>query len=346
MKIAGALAAVLLLAACPNESRNESSKLNNDGNKALGQKQYETAINDFEKAVEKNRDNHLAWYGMGVAYYQKNDYAKAVDPLEKAVQAAPEQPMYQMMFGLSLYMKALDSAKEDLAHKLNKKKEEISDEDAAASATYEKAQQHLQEAIKINTDMWRAHYYMGKIYKAEDKPKDAADEFTKAIKGDPREWGPYVALAQLYLKWDYPDQAIQVASQGVSNVVGTNDQSEIWYSLGMGYDAKKMDDKAIEAFTKAIETKKDNHQAKFQRGQSYFRKGDFTNAKRDLEEFNKSGGASLEFIKQQASQMLMQIAAKQAGADHPVDNAKKSPEDLVKQTGGAKGGGTPPPKKK
>ena len=124
MKIAGAVLLVML-AGCPNDAHNEAAKLNNDGNKALGQKQYETAINDFEKAVEKNRDYHLAWYGMGVAYYQKNDYAKAVDALEKCVQLAPEQPMYQLMYGVSLYEKAVDAAKEEQAHKQNKKKEEV-----------------------------------------------------------------------------------------------------------------------------------------------------------------------------------------------------------------------------
>jgi tetratricopeptide (TPR) repeat protein len=344
MKIAGALIAVLALAGCPNDAHNEAAKLNTEGNKALGQKQYETAINDFEKAVEKNHDYHLAWYGLGVAYYQKNDYAKAVDALEKCVQLAPEQPMYQMMYGVALYEKGVDSAKDEQAHKANKKKEEIDPD--LSGVNFEKSQQHLQEAIKLNPDMWRAHYYMGRIYRAGDKAKEAAEQFTQAIKGDPREWAPYVALSELYLKWDYADQAIQVASQGVANVPGSNDTSEIWYDLGMAYDAKKMEDKAIEAFTKAVETKRDNHKAKFQRGQAYFRKGDMTNAKRDLEDFNKSGGASLEFIKQQASQMLMQIAAKQAGADHPADSgAKQSPEDVVKKTTKAPAGG-PPPKKK
>ena len=40
-----------------------------------------------------------------------------------------------------------------------------------------------------------------------------------------------------------------------------------------------------------------------------------TNAKRDLEEFSKSGGASLEFAKQQAQKMLMDIAAKSMGTE-------------------------------
>ncbi len=329
-------------AGCPNQSHNDAIKLTNDGNRAVSQKQYETAIAAFDKAIEKDNDNHLAHYGRGYSYYAKQDYTKAVDDLEKCVQLAPEQPMYQMMYGIALFDKAVDQAKDDQARRANKKKEEI--EVDLSGVNFEKAEQHLREAIKLNGDMWRAHYYMGKVYRAQDKAKDAADEFTAAIKGNPREWAPYVALGELYRKWDYTDQAIQVASAGAGAVPGSNESSEIWYVLGMGYDDKKMDDKAIEAFTKAIESKKDNHKAEFQRGQVYFRKGDFTNAKRDLEDFQKTGGASLEFDKQQASKMLMDIAAKAAGAAAPPSGAMKSPEELVNGPKGKTGG--PPPKKK
>src|SRR4029077_8135092 len=138
------------------------------------------------------------------------------------------------------------------------------------------------------------------------------------------------ALGELYRHWDYTDQAIQVASQGTVNVPGSNEVSEIWYVLGMGYDDKRMDDKAIEAFDKAIESKRDNHKAKFQRGQAYFKKGDTTHAKRDLEEFSKTGGASLEFAKQQAQKMLMDIAAKSMGTDKPPE-PKLSPEEMMKK---------------
>jgi hypothetical protein len=86
----------------------------------------------------------------------------------------------------------------------------------------------------------------------------------------------------------------------------------------------------FEAFDKAIESKRDNHKAKFQRGQAYFKKQDFTHAKRDLEEFSKSGGASLEFAKQQAQKMLMDIAAKSQSQDKPPE-PKLSPEQLMKQ---------------
>jgi tetratricopeptide (TPR) repeat protein len=335
MKLLGAMLAVVMLAGCPNQAKNDSTNALNVGNKALGQKQVETALTEYQKAVERYRDNHLAWYGMGLAYIEKKDFDKAADALQHCVELAPEQPMYQMWYGIALYEKAVDNARQDQAKKQNKKPEEIDPD--LAGVSFEKSSQALQEAVKLNTNLWRAHYYLGKIYRATDKPKEAAEEFSAAIKANPREWGPYVALGELYRKWDYTDQAIQVASQGTANVPGTNEQSDIWFVLGMGYEDKANEDKAIEAFTKAIETKKDNHKAKFQRGQAYFRKGDMTNAKRDLEEFSKSGGASLEFAKQQASKMLMDIAAKSAmqqGGSAP--EPKQSPEDLVKGANGKK----------
>jgi tetratricopeptide (TPR) repeat protein len=104
----------------------------------------------------------------------------------------------------------------------------------------------------------------------------------------------------------------------------------------MGYDDKNQWDKAIEAFDKALESKRDNHKAKFQRGQAYFKKEDFAKAKRDLEEFSKSGGASLEFAKQQAQKMLMDIAAKSMQNEKPPEQ-RMSPEDVVKKGKGKKG---------
>jgi tetratricopeptide (TPR) repeat protein len=333
MKLLGALLTLVVLAGCPNQAKNDSTNALNRGNKALGQKQVETALNEYQKAVERYRENHLAWYGMGLANMEKKDYDKAADAFQHAVEIAPDQAMYQMLYGISMYEKTVDNARQDQAKKAGKKPEEI-DVDKS-SLSFEKPIQSLQEAVKLNPGLWRAHYKLGDIYRDSDKPKEAAEELSTAIKQNPREPGPYIALGELYRRWDYSDQAIAVTSQGTANVPGGNELSDIWYVLGMAYEDKANEDKAIEAFTKAIETKKDNHKARFQRGQAYFRKGDTTNAKKDLEDFNKSGGASLEFAKQQASKMLMDIAAKSAmqqGAAAP--EPKLSPEEMVK---GAKG---------
>jgi tetratricopeptide (TPR) repeat protein len=328
MKLLGAFLVVLLCAACPNQAKKDSMEYLSQGNKALGSKQFEVAVQEYQKSVDKYSDNHLSWYGMGNAQAGRGEWDKASEAYARAVQIVDNQPMYQMLYGVSLFEKARKQAREDQARKENKRPEEVQVD--LAVVNFDKAQQHLEQAIKLNADMWRAHYYLGQIFRAQDKAKDAATEFSKALQADPRQPAPYVALGELYRRWDYTDEAIKVTSQGAANVPGANEVSDIWYVLGMGYDDKNQWDKAIEAFDKALESKRDNHKAKFQRGQAHFKKGDYTHAKRDLEDFSKSGGASLEFAKQQAQKMLMDIAAKSMTQDKPPE-PRMSPEDVVKK---------------
>jgi tetratricopeptide (TPR) repeat protein len=332
MKLVGIMATAVLLATagCPNEARNDSIRAANEGTKAYGQKQYDTAIAAYTRAVERWSDNHTAWYGLGGAYHDKQDHTKAADALEHSVRLVPDQGMYQLAYGWFLYDKAVRTAREEQAKRENKKPEQVTPD--LTNVNFEKALQHLQEAIKLNNDLWRAHYCIGRIYRDTGKSKQAADELTQALQSGPTEPGPWVALAELYRQWDYPEQATQVAEAGTRVVPGTNEKSEIWYEVGMGYSDRRLDDKAIDAFTKSLESRRDNHKAKFQRGQAYFRKGDYSNAKRDLEEFGKTGGASVEFEKQQASKMLIDIAAKSVlpGSAAPPTE-KLSPEELVKK---------------
>lgn len=335
MKRALVVASLLLLAGCPNQAKNESIKSANEGSKALGSKNFESAITAFKKATDTYRDNHLAWYGLGAAYAQRQEWKAAADAFSTAVQIEPEQAMYQMWLGIAQYEKSVVEAREDLARKENKKPEDVKPD--LGSINFEQPAQHLQKAVELNKDMWRAHYYLGKIYREQDKPKEAATEFSAALVSNPREQGPYVALGEMYRRWDYTDAAIKVAQQGVANVPGSNELSDIWYVLGMGYDDKAMNSEAIDAFTKAIESRKDNHKAKFQRGQAYFRTGKMDEAKKDLEEFSKTGGASLDFAKQQATKMLQDITFKKNQAEHP-NEPKPDPKDPKK-------GGFQPPKR-
>ncbi len=330
--IPGLLASAALVAAstgCPNQARNESIRSANDGTKAYGQKQFDTAITQFKKATETFHDNHLAWYGLGGTYAERKDWPAAVDAFTVAAQIDSEQPMYQMWLGISTFEKQARQAQEDEAHKENKKVDEVKPD--LGSVNFDQAEQHLKKAVELNKDLWRAHYYLGKIYREQEKPKEAATELSTAITANPREAGPYVALGQLYLKWDYFDQAISVAQQGTNNVPGAPDKSEIYYVEGMGYDGKQNVTEAIKAYTSAVKAKEDNHLARFQRGQDYFRTNDYEHAKEDLTNFQKNGGQSYEFTKSEATKMIMQMTQKQAEKDHP---GEKAPDPNAPKKGG------------
>lgn len=338
MKLVG-MALCVALFACGSSQRNESVQAANEGTKAYGAKQYETAIERYQKATEKWPENHSAWYGLAASYGGKKDWAKAADAAKQAVALEPEIAMYQLMAGRTQYEKVIDQAKEDTARKESRKKEEV--EPDLTGANFETALQHLREAVKLNPELWRAHYLIGNIHRYRGETKQSAEAFSKALEFGPTEPAPWIALCELYRAWDYTDQAIAVAQEGAKVIPGEPEKSEIWFEVGMGYEDKRNHDKAIEAFDKALDAKRDNHKAKFARGQAYYLKGVaessesarndvFAKAKRDLEEFSKSGGASLEFAKQQASKMLMDIAAKSMGADKPPE-PKLSPEELMKK---------------
>jgi tetratricopeptide (TPR) repeat protein len=302
---------VPLLAGCPDEAQNDSITHLNKCVDAHGKKQYETAIAECESATKLWKGNHRAYYAAGDAYAKRNNWTEAVKQFESAVQAKDDEPMYHQVLGIALYNREVQNAKEALAKAKNKKPEEVASEVNLAVLNFEGAIQHLQRATKVNDQLWKSHYFLGRIFRDTDKPAEAAQELTKAIQSNPFEPAPYIALSELYLQWDYPDQALQVASIGTTHVPGAAERSNVWFEVGMAYHDKRQDDQAVEAFTKAIEDRKDNHPAKFQRGQAYYRKNDCPKAKKDLEEFSKAGSATEALAKQQANKMIMDCAAKQ-----------------------------------
>jgi tetratricopeptide (TPR) repeat protein len=295
---------------CSQEQNQSIERLN----KCVGaytKREYATAINECEKSIALWKENHSAWWHIGGAHLAQKRWKEASEAFEKALQIKETEPMYHQMLGISLYYKAIDDAAVALAAREGKKPLEVIGSVNLAVLNFEGAIQHLQRAIKLNPALWNSHYHLGRIYRDTDKPTEAATELTEAIRQNPFEAAPYIALAELYRQWDYPDQAIQIASIGTTYVPGAQERSNVFYMVGMGYNDKRQDDKAIEAFTKAIDDRRDNHSAKFQRGQAYYRKNDCSKAKKDLEDYSKSGSASDQLAKQQANKMLMDCAAKQ-----------------------------------
>src|SRR5439155_1889856 len=84
-------------------TRQEATKHLAAGNKALGMRQLDTAITEYEAAVAAWPDAHLAWYGLGAARAMKPDWPAALTGFENALQRRPDSAMYQMWTGIAQY---------------------------------------------------------------------------------------------------------------------------------------------------------------------------------------------------------------------------------------------------
>ncbi|MCB0883843.1 MAG: tetratricopeptide repeat protein [Propionibacteriaceae bacterium] len=245
----------------------------------------------------------MASYGVPYAY-------------EQAVKLSGNDPMYHMKHGIALYKAAIEDQRKRQAKAEGKKPEEI--ELDLKGVNFDPARSELEAAVKLQPALFRAYYYLGRIYRDMDEAAQAAEAFTKSIQNGPREDEPYVALGELYRRWDYTDEAIQVLAQGKQNVPGG--PSDIIFALGLAYDDKGEVDKAIDEYTDAIDRDKSQNRAKYMRGLAYFKKAEgstsktektalYTKAKSDLEDFQKN--AKDEFSKGIASKTLMDIMARQ-----------------------------------
>jgi tetratricopeptide (TPR) repeat protein len=290
-----------------NEIRNTSVDHLNACNKAIAARQYDAGIAECQAAVKAWSDNHLAWYAWGSAHMAKSEWQKAKEAVEHAVTLRPDHAMYQLYYGISLYEAEYERVRDQQARKDNKKPDEVAVE--PAQLQLDAARDALRRAAKLNPQLWRAHYYLGRVYRDLDDSRHAAEQFAQAIATHPSYRFGYLALIELYRRWSYNDQAAAVALQGTLQVPPA-ESGELWFELGMAYDAKRDDNKAIEAFTRALALQPGDLGSKFQRGQAYFRKNDFESAKRDLEEVARSSDPAAAATKPLAVQMLDQISRK------------------------------------
>jgi tetratricopeptide (TPR) repeat protein len=272
----------------------------NAGIEAMKNGQSEDAIKKLEMAKSLDPTNDKIAFNLGQVYLQKisgryskltdaecvvnadckKDWESAAAAFEAAAKADPKQEMYFYRQGEALYR----------------------------AGNLQPALTALTEAVKLNKRLFKAHWYIGRIYMLMDQPKDAAAAWTQAIMLNPSFGKPFIDLGRLYEKWDMFPEAAKVLEQGgqFAKAAEVEDRTNIFYELGMTYDAMAASstppsaqyyDKAIDAYLKAIKEKADNNDAVFQLGFTYGNKflvskadADKANAKKYLDAYIKSVG--------------------------------------------------------
>lgn len=284
------LAALLLLAGCPSQDKKKSIEKANKGVQMLRQKSYDGAESLLVDAANTFRDNHTAWYNLGLARDGLKKFGDAAEAYAQAAKVSSKQPMYHMQHGIASYNGLIEDVRKRTARTTGQEVAQVNVEEIdLTSANFDPAIQSLEAALKLNDKLFRAHYFLGRIYRHQDKVAEAAQAFTRTIQANPRFAVAYIALGELYRRWDYLDEAITVLQQGKANVSQDRDAPTLLLSLGMAYSDKRDYAKAAEEFSAAIGLDRNLHAAIYQRGLAYYRLNDYKKALADLEEYQKVG---------------------------------------------------------
>ena len=190
-----------------------------------GQDMDKESIANYEKALQYDKELTEIYVPLGILYYQGGLIDKADSYLTKAVAANPNTAETQYFFGLVRYAQYTQTKNTD----------------AEAIAAF-------RNAIKLKPDYAEAHYYLGKALEREDKEAEAAAEYDKALSLKPNYFEAALDLGSAYYqleRWQDAATAYEKATRL------KNDNIQAYINLGDAYRQLKMYEKAEGAYNLA-----------------------------------------------------------------------------------------------
>ena len=276
--------------------RDVSVTMLNTCNRAITAQRYSEAITACRGATDLWSGNHLAWYGSASAHLARGEWQAAAAAIARAVALRPDRAMYQMYDGIARYEAATEAASGRAAD--------------PGRPAIDAARDALLRAVGREPGLWRAHYYLGRLYRDRDDVRSAAAEFALAITANPGRRDGYVALSELYRSQGVPDPALAVALRGTEHVRPT-DAADLWFEAALAHGAAGHDGPAIAALGKVLELRPRDGDARLQRGRLHALRGDHAAARADLEAVIASSEPELAAVRTVAQRLLQQVDAEQ-----------------------------------
>lgn len=239
------------------------------GRELFKNKKYSEARTVFENILSQSSYNAEANYYLGsICLRADRDPDKAIEYLEKAIDAEPNNSLYHLVLSSALGNKAMQSnviKQALLAPKIKNELEKAVELDPKSiearsglcqfylmapgimGGSIEKAKQQA-EAIR-NLDAYRGYLVYASIYNREEDWDQAETYYKKAVAADPMKAAPYHQLGYLYLKLNRNQEAV---SHFLKMVEHDPDNANSYDSLGDGYLANGQLDEALNSYSKAV----------------------------------------------------------------------------------------------
>ena len=179
-RTADALVAVKqALAVAPNDSHAWVWK----GNVDLYRNDYQDAMDSYTHAVQLDRGNPDALFGVAGAHYVTGQTEKAISECKSGISRFPGDMRFYVSYAEML----------------------LASPDALRLHAEEK--DLLEKALKIAPQSAQPLYLLGQIALQEGRLKEAEEEFLRSLASDPDRSKTHFALSRVYRRTERPDQA-------------------------------------------------------------------------------------------------------------------------------------------
>lgn len=280
-----------------------STKVRADSINQLGQCHRLATARDFAAALRACgtatttwEGNHLAWYTLSSTHMALGQWPEARTTVARAVALRPDLAMYQLYQGVAIYEEAQHATSPSIS--------------PGGSPALIAARDALRRAAQLNPSLWRAHFYLARVYDDLDDSRRAAEQFVATIQVNPTYRYAYLSLVELLRRWSAFDAALAFAQLGAAQVPG-EDAADLWIEVGMLSETRRPDAQALDAYARALTLRPGDARALLQRGQLLYRTGDLAAAKRDLEATLSSTEPQIAAARPFVTELLAKIAAKQ-----------------------------------
>jgi tetratricopeptide (TPR) repeat protein len=241
---------------------------------------YDKALEQFKNSIYCEPKNLKAYFNIGLIFKDLENHKKALIYFNKAIEISPDSFEPYESIGL-IFLKKGDY---DLAIENFKKGIELSPETASLhnnygsvlqlKGLYEDAVNQFKTSIKINPLLEEAYFNLNILYLSKNKYEKAISVLKDLLKKKPDLFTVYFELGDAYIKWGKVELAIN-AYQKAKILDPTNVQ--VKNSLGWAYIKTGSYNKAINTLNDALEQNPENIKIHENLLTAYYKKGDLEN---------------------------------------------------------------------
>ena len=245
----------------------------NEGIRLFDRGNTEDAEKALQDVIQLDPSYAAAHHTLGQIYKQQNKLAEAETAFQGAIATMAAEPDSQYFYDLG----AVQTARGDAETAATERE-----------VRFRAAIGSFQEALKLDPQLYKAHYRMGMLYERLGMFEQADAAYRKTMELKPSYSPAFVSLGNMYVDRGDAAAAMAVLQKGVE----LNDQdSRMWNGLGRAYFTLSKMREAVDAFSKAKVIDPDSEDALYGLGMAYAELHQRKEARENLALFVAKAGA-------------------------------------------------------